>query len=228
MPIGTGRRRPFLDYVLGALADAGCRHVCSSWRPSTTPSATATTPCGRRGSGSSSRSRTARRARRGRAGGRGRGRRRPFLVVNADNLYPVDAIRDSSISRAGLPAFDREALVVESNIPPTRRGFALLASTTTAGCAHRREARSAWLWPPRDRGAGQHEPVALRRRDLPACRDVARSARGECELPEAVGLALAAAARSGSRQPRRRARLSRRADVAAVERRLAAIELPRL
>ena len=28
MPIGNGRTRPFLDYVLSALADAGCSSVC--------------------------------------------------------------------------------------------------------------------------------------------------------------------------------------------------------
>src|SRR5215218_1388665 len=28
MPIGHGMTRPFLDYVLGALADAGCTQVC--------------------------------------------------------------------------------------------------------------------------------------------------------------------------------------------------------
>jgi UDP-N-acetylglucosamine diphosphorylase / glucose-1-phosphate thymidylyltransferase / UDP-N-acetylgalactosamine diphosphorylase / glucosamine-1-phosphate N-acetyltransferase / galactosamine-1-phosphate N-acetyltransferase len=58
-----------------------------------------------------------------------------------------------------------------------------------------------------------------------ACRDVAQSARGEFELPEAVGLAA-------SRGLRFRALrvtgpvldLSRRADAADVERRLAGVE----
>ena len=60
------------------------------------------------------------------------------------------------------------------------------------------------------------------RRIFDACRDVPRSARGEHELPEAVGLAV----RRGVRFRAMPARgpvldLSRRADAADVERRLA-------
>src|SRR6185436_3446338 len=50
----------------------------------------------------------------------------PFLVMNADNLYPVPALRDlAAPDGPGFPAFDAEDLVATSNIPAERvRAFA--------------------------------------------------------------------------------------------------------
>jgi len=52
----------------------------------------------------------------------------PFLVMNADNLYPVAALRDlGSLDSPGFPAFDANDLVATSNIPAERiRAFALV------------------------------------------------------------------------------------------------------
>src|SRR5205085_737187 len=52
----------------------------------------------------------------------------PFLVLNSDNYYPVEAYRALAVlNDAGVVAFDRETLVRESNIDVERvRSFAIL------------------------------------------------------------------------------------------------------
>ena len=52
----------------------------------------------------------------------------PFLVLNADNYYPVDVLRALvSLDGPGLPAFRRSTLIAESNIDPDRiRSYAML------------------------------------------------------------------------------------------------------
>jgi glucose-1-phosphate thymidylyltransferase len=52
----------------------------------------------------------------------------PFLAMNADNLYPVPALRAlASLAEPGLAAFDRDDLVRTGNIPEDRvRAFALV------------------------------------------------------------------------------------------------------
>src|SRR5262249_9134767 len=112
-----------------------------------------------------------------------------FLVMNADNLYPVRALADLvDLDEPGLPAFDREDLVRPSNIPAARiQTFAYLdvgPDGYLAGIVEKPGARS--------------EPTLyismncwrFDSRIFAACRDVPRSPRGEFELPEAVGLAV--------------------------------------
>lgn len=123
---------------------------------------------------------------------------RPFLVQNADNLYPVAALRAlATLGEPGLVAFARDALIAESNIAPERiAAFALLdiardgylrdltekpdpATMATAGA-------DAWvsmnLW-------------RFDREIFAACRRVSPSPRGEHELPEAVREAIRAGQR---------------------------------
>ena len=52
----------------------------------------------------------------------------PFLVMNADNLYPVTVLRDlSTLDGPGLAAFTRDDLLAAGNIPAARvADFALL------------------------------------------------------------------------------------------------------
>ena len=52
----------------------------------------------------------------------------PFLAMNADNLYPVPALQAlAALDEPGMAAFDREDLVRTSNIPPERvLSFALV------------------------------------------------------------------------------------------------------
>ena len=163
----------------------------------------------------------------------------PFLTMNADNLYPVDVLRElASLSEPGLPAFDAEELVASSNIPPERIGsFAILdvdeqeyltgivekpAQDLPAKAGSYGD-RTGWLPP----SGGRLISMNCWRFDehiFRACRDVRRSARGEFELPEAVAVAV----RQGAKFKTFRAQgpvldLSTRADAADVARRLADI-----
>ena len=194
MPVGSGR--PFLDHVLSALADAGCDDVCLIVAPDHDAIRTYYEHAGR-----PSRLRlsfavqpeadgTARAVLAGQpfAGDD------PFLVLNADNLYPVDVLRGLvALNGPGLPAFDSSALVDDSGFPAERvAAFALLDVDANG------ELRAIVEKPSRDQlaAAGPHALVSMNAwrfdsRIFAACADVPRSARGEFELPEAVALARA-------------------------------------
>ena len=152
----------------------------------------------------------------------------PFLVLNADNYYPVAAFRAlAAADSAGVVAFDRDALVRDGNIDVERvRAFAVLdvgSDDLLHGIVEKpgdaldvtRES-ARWvgmnLW-------------AVTPAVVDACRRVPMSSRGEFELPEAVALAV----REGV--PVRAVRLSapvldlsRRSDIAGVVDRLSSIE----
>jgi glucose-1-phosphate thymidylyltransferase len=156
--------------------------------------------------------------------------REPFLTLNADNLYPVDALRDlAALDEPGLPAFDADDLVRSSNIPTARlAAFALLDIGEDGYLRSIVEKPAA---PSRPSSPSRPSYVSMNvwrfdARIFGACRDVPQSVRGEYELPEAVGLALT----RGMRFRAVRARgpvldLSRRADAADVERRVAGVEV---
>ena len=152
----------------------------------------------------------------------------PFLVLNADNYYPVHAFRALAlVESAGVAAFDHDALVHEGNIDAERvRAFAVLdvgdddmlrgiiekpdASFDLKGESARWVGMNLWAVTP-----------AV----VDACRRVPLSSRGEFELPEAIGLAL----REGV--PVRAVRLSaavldlsRRTDIAGVVKRLSSVD----
>ena len=151
----------------------------------------------------------------------------PFLVMNSDNLYPAGVLqRLAALTEPGLPVFTRDDLTRTSNIPPDRvQSFALLELDPDDYLADIVEKPGA----ERMAAAGPSAPVSMNcwrfdARIFRFCRDVPKSARGEFELPEAVGLAL----RNGVRFKAIRALgpvldLSRRADAAEVARRLASI-----
>jgi glucose-1-phosphate thymidylyltransferase len=119
---------------------------------------------------------------------------RPFLVLNADNLYPAEAVRAlAACDGAAVVAFDRDALVTAGAIDIARIGaFAVLdvaadgtlraivekpgTTIDLASDAARWVSMNLWRITP-----------AL----VEACRSVPRSARGEHELPQAAALALA-------------------------------------
>ncbi len=152
----------------------------------------------------------------------------PFLVLNADNYYPVNAFHElAAHDSAGVVAFDRDVLVRDGNIDAERvRAFAVL-DVGSDGLLHGiiekpgdafdlTSASAQWvgmnLW-------------AVTPAIADACRRVAMSSRGEFELPEAVGLAL----REGVpvRAVRLRAPvldLSRRTDIASVVARLTSVD----
>ncbi len=151
-----------------------------------------------------------------------------FLAMNADNLYPAAALAElARLPEPGLPAFDRDDLVRSGNIPLDRiMSFALIevdADGYLTGIVEKPTGS------PREGGSGLismncwHFDSHI----FAACRDVPRSVRGEFELPEAVGLAIERGVRFRA-LPARGAvlDLSRRADAAEVERRLTGV-IPR-
>lgn len=217
--------RPFLDFILGSLADAGIRDVALVVAPDheIVRRYYADHPPNRlrlafvvqheaRGTAD------AVLAAQGWTAGE------PFLVMNADNLYPAGALRDlAASSEPGLPVFARDELVRTSNIPDDRvQAFALLDIDPDGYLAGIVEKPS----PERMASAGPSAPVSMNcwrfdNRIFRFCREVPRSPRGELELPEAVGLAI----RQGVRLRAIPAHgpvldLSRRADTAEIERRL--------
>ena len=154
----------------------------------------------------------------------------PFLAMNADNLYPAAVLATlASLDEPGLPAFDRDDLLRTSNIPAERiLAFALIdvdADGYLRRIVEKPGLADEWV---HDRNAGS-APVSMNcwrfdARIFDACRDVPRSARGEYEIPGAVALALD----RGVRFRTFRARgpvldLSRRADAVDVARRLAGV-----
>ena len=144
----------------------------------------------------------------------------PFIALNGDNLYPTDALSAlHALEEPGLAIFSRGALVRESNIPPERIAAFALVDVDAQGYLARIVEKP-------ERG-GDARPVSMNcwrfdRRIFDACRDVPRSRRGEYELPDAVSLAMSRGVRfrcfhaSGPVLD-----LSTRADAADVERRLA-------
>ena len=191
IPIG----RPFLDYVLSALADAGCSDVCLVIGPEHS-----TVRDYYQQPGLLSRVRVSFAIQEKPIGtadailavqsfaGRDR-----FLVMNADNYYPVaayTALRD--LGEPGLIAFGRDALIANGHIPPDRiTRFALLdidgdgylrrivekpdATTARAMSKHAFVSMNVWSF-----DASIFEP----------CRTVPLSPRGELELPVAVQHAI--------------------------------------
>lgn len=190
IPIG----RPFLDYVISALADAGITDVCLVIGPehqavrdyygSLQPErvrvhfAVQAEPRGTADAVAAARDFAA---------------DQNVLVLNSDNFYPVDAYRAlAAHGGAGLVGFEREALVAESNIPEERiRKFALVArdadgfldeivekpdeATVARMGAHALVSMNLWSFTP-----------AI----FEACTRVRPSSRGELELQEAVRIAM--------------------------------------
>ncbi len=222
--------RPFLDYVLSALADAGIREVCIvvGSGPSPIRDHYAAAPPVRvrvtfviqpEPTGTANALLAAEEF-----AGSG-----DFLALNSDNYYPVAALRVLvALGQPGLPVFEREALLAESNFPRERvERYAVLAVDAGGylsgvvekpGAPALSEAGGAVLL---SMNLWRFSPAIFE-----ACRLVPRSARGEFELPQAVaygiremGLRLRAVPCGGGVLD-----LSTRGDVAAVARRLRGIE----
>ncbi|MEP6834660.1 MAG: sugar phosphate nucleotidyltransferase [Gemmatimonas sp.] len=151
-----------------------------------------------------------------------------FLVLNADNYYPVAAYKALlGVQAAAVVAFDRDVLVREGNITADRvRSFAILDIDVdgTLSAIVEKPGTALDLNAPSARWVGMNlwlVTPAL----VDACRRVSLSARGEFELPEAVALALSENVRvevvkleAGVLD------LSQRSDIAAVAARLATVE----
>jgi dTDP-glucose pyrophosphorylase len=149
----------------------------------------------------------------------------PFLVLNADNLYSASAVRDlAAIGGNGLVCFDADSLVRESNIDRERVLRFALCDVDADG----------WLREIVEKPAPDH-PLARAAERLvsmnlwsftpeffEACRRTKPSARGELEIQGAVSIAMK---ELGLRFRATRSRegvldLSSRGDIAAVAERL--------
>ncbi len=116
-----------------------------------------------------------------------------FLVLNADNYYPVAAYTAlMDVNGAGVVAFDRDTLLRDGNIAAARiRAFAILdvSANGTLGGIIEKPDETFDLNGPTARWVGMNlwlVTPAL----VDACRRVSLSTRGEFELPDAVALAL--------------------------------------
>lgn len=194
MPIG----RPFIDYILSALADAGIEEACLVIGPEhagvrlhfeggeprrvQVRFAVQDRPLGTADAVLAAEEFT--------AGGR-------FMVLNGDNYYPVPVLeRMASAQEPAVAAFSRSSLLSGGQMPPERIArFALLdigpdgylrriaekpdpAALATFG-ADPRVSMNCWV---------------LDARIFDACRALAPSPRGELELPLAVQAAIDAGA----------------------------------
>jgi dTDP-glucose pyrophosphorylase len=190
IPIG----RPFLDYVLSGLADAGYSDVCLVIGPEHgivrdyyrehLPTRLALTfavqekPLG---------TADAVLAARGQIGAE------HFLVINSDNYYPVEALRGlRELGESGLALFDREWLVAESNIPEDRVLKFAVAKVGDGGFLERiyekplpETVREIGLPVYVSMNSWMFSPVIFQ-----ACQKVRPSARGELELTDAVQYAI--------------------------------------
>jgi len=228
IPIG----RPFLDFVLSALADAGFSQVCLIIGPEHTaireyygkiPSrrikisfAIQEAPLG-----------TANALLTVEPFADGE----EFLVLNSDNYYPAAVFRAlRTLGEPGLPAFEREALVRESEIPRERvLRYALLQISDTGYLQKIVEKPDQMPDGTVDDGevfismnCWRFSPAIFR-----ACEQVPRSARGEYELPEAVQLGLSSLGLRFKAVPFHTGvlDLSHRSDIAQVAKRLAGIHV---
>jgi len=227
IPVG----RPFLDFVLSALADAGCDDVClvigpehgavreHYERPGLLHRVTLSFAIQEKPLGTADAVLAAEQF-----AGNDR-----FLVLNADNYYPVAAyvaLRD--LGEPGLVAFGRDALLADGRIPAERiMRFALLdigsdgylrriiekpddATARALGDAY--VSMNLWSF-----DSSIFEP----------CRTVAPSSRGELELPVAVQHAIDAYGQRVRAVPMNAPvlDLSSRADIAGMAERLASVDV---
>ena len=220
--------RPFLDYVLSALADAGLKEACLVIGPEhgAVREHYANAPPRRlrvsfaiqeepRGTADAVLA-----AEEFAAG-------EDFLVINSDNYYPVPALAAlAGLSEPGLVLFERDALIAASNISAGRIASFAVCVVGADGYLE------AILEKPDEEALaalGPDPPVSMNcwrfsSAIFDACRRVPLSRRGELELPMAVREAIAAGMRFKVVRSREGVLdLSSRADVAAVAERLRGI-----
>lgn len=200
LPGPDGRLRPFLDYVLSELADAGFVDVALVVPPAPIDGSPQPLRAYYGGAGTPARvqiSFVVQQEARGTADAVASAAawigERPFVVLNADNLYGVaalKALRDAD--GPALPVYERDDLVRTSGIPAARVGaFALLRVTSDGDLADIVEKPGVGAVD----AAGPSALISMNcwRGDvsvLQACRDVPVSPRGEYELPSAIRLAI--------------------------------------
>lgn len=218
--------RPFLDYILSSLADAGCTEICLVIGPEhhqIRDRYTKHAPPVRfrisfaiqekpLGTGS---------AVLAAADFVGSDE---FLMVNSDNYYPLDVLRTLvDMGRPGTVLFTPEGLATHSNIEPARILAFALGRIGADGCLdalvekpsadqleqigpERHVSMNVWRFPPSI---------------FDACRELTPSVRGELELADAITMTIASGVRFKALSSDDGVLdLSRRGDIAAVKERL--------
>jgi glucose-1-phosphate thymidylyltransferase len=226
--------RPFLDFVLSALADAGANDVCLVIGPEhdvMREHYTLTAPPTRLRLSFALQQEPLGTADAVLAAQPFAGND-PFLVLNGDNYYGIDVFRSLiALDGPGLPAFSRKALLRESNFDADRvRSFALLRLAPNGDLVDVIEKPNEETY--RRLGIEADAPISMNLwrfgpAIFTACRSITPSVRGELELPEAV--------RYGVRTMNERFRtvrvesgvldLSRQGDIRDVEKRLKSVDV---
>jgi glucose-1-phosphate thymidylyltransferase len=228
IPIG----RPFLDYILSGLADAGIAEVCLVIGPehdairdyyagAAAPTrlriafAVQEKPLGTADAVASAAAAVG---------------EREFLVLNSDNYYPVDAYRAlAALHGPGLVAFEQQAMVRGGNVPADRiPKMAVVRIGDDENLIDVIEKPDAATLA--SLGGDVYLSMNCWRFDrsvLDACRRVPLSPRGEHEIPDAVRLSQR---ESGTRFRVIRMKagvldLSSRGDIASVTAHLAGVEV---
>ena len=185
--------RPFLDYVISAVADAGYRRICLVIGPEhdavrnyyaslncqrvSIEFAVQAEPLGTSDAVAAAEQFAA---------------DEDFLVINSDNYYPLHALKAlRELDGSGLAVFDRETSL-RDNIPPERiEKFAIVQTDNDGYLTQIIEKPSP------DVIASVPKPIYVSmncwRFDsaiFTACRSISPSARGELELPDAVQYAI--------------------------------------
>jgi glucose-1-phosphate thymidylyltransferase len=121
----------------------------------------------------------------------------PFLTVNGDNLYPLEALRAlCALDEPGLALFGRDELIRFGNIPAERiRAFAVARVTDGGYLSAIVEKPSAAALEAERSPFVSMNCWRFDRRIFDACRAVPRSPRGEFELPQAVAVAMTSGVR---------------------------------
>lgn len=186
--------RPFLDYVISALADAGYRRICLVIGPEndeirnyyelldcrrvSIEFAVQARPLGTSDAVAA--------AEQFAAGD-------DFLVINSDNYYTLQALKSlHELDGPGLVAFDRETLLADSNIPPERIGKFAIVQTDRDGYLTQiieKPAPSVIASIPKPIYVSMN-CWRLNSAIFRACRSISPSVRGELELPDAVQYAI--------------------------------------
>lgn len=187
--------RPFLDYLLTTLADAGYRRICLVIGPEQ----------------DEIRDYYTRRVTRQRLSvefaiqDQARGTADavaaaaafagddPFLAVNSDNFYPLEACQAlRALAGAGLVLFERDAMLARSNISADRVSKFAVGDIDEQGCLRRIIEK-----PDAETLAGLPRPLWLSMNCwrfgpaiFPACRSIPLSPRGEYEIVAAVQYAI--------------------------------------
>jgi dTDP-glucose pyrophosphorylase len=226
IPIG----RPFMDYLVSALADAGFTEVClvigpehqrvrDHYQRDVVPTRVQIRFAVQREPRGTADAVLA--AEEFSAG-------EPFVVINSDNYYPVSALAELHRRRTpAMIAFERSALVRLGNVPPDRIARFGALEIDASGMLHRILATPSPAMRDEAEIFASLNCWLFTAEIFRACREVPISARGEYELPQAVHWAID---NMGTRIEAIRMRepvldMSSRSDIASVAERLRGVRV---